>query len=64
MQSVLFTGLVDDSCCSPPALLVGIGLRSAIDIGAHREGFYKPDRPFENQMWKRVVWFVTASLQS
>lgn len=30
--------------------LVGIGLRFAVDIGAHREAFYKPEKPFENQV--------------
>ncbi|KAG9029914.1 hypothetical protein FRB95_004744 [Tulasnella sp. JGI-2019a] len=41
-------------------LVVGIGLRFAEDIGAHREKVYGPDHPFENQLWKRAFWCLVV----
>lgn len=40
---------------------VGVGLRAAQDVGAHRESFYLPDRAFENQMWRRAFWYPVRS---
>ncbi|KAG8882484.1 hypothetical protein FRB98_003681 [Tulasnella sp. 332] len=37
-------------------LITGIGLRFALDIGAHREKVYSADHAFENQLWKRAFW--------
>lgn len=45
-------------------VIVGVALRFAEDIGVHREKVYGPEHAFENQMWKRVFWFVVLGFWS
>ncbi|KAG8987926.1 hypothetical protein FRB94_008216 [Tulasnella sp. JGI-2019a] len=41
-------------------IIVGTGLRFAVDIGAHREKVYGPDHALDNQLWKRSFWSLVV----
>ncbi|KAG9005867.1 hypothetical protein FRB93_009265 [Tulasnella sp. JGI-2019a] len=42
-------------------LIIGVSLRFAEDIGAHREKVYAKDHGFDNQLWKRAFWSLVVS---
>ncbi|KAG9005818.1 hypothetical protein FRB93_009214 [Tulasnella sp. JGI-2019a] len=62
LQIIALSAIYLQGTSSPHAawLTVGIGLRSAEDIGAHREKVYNPDHAFENQLWKRAFWCLVV----
>ena len=37
-------------------ILIGTGLRKAIDVGAHLKKVYSPEPSVENELWKRAFW--------
>ncbi|TFK49793.1 hypothetical protein OE88DRAFT_1755750 [Heliocybe sulcata] len=40
--------------------MVGIGLRLAQDVGAHRRKVYNPDLTPEDELWKRAFWILVT----
>ena len=36
--------------------VIGVGIRLAQDVGAHRKKVYNPARTVEEELWKRAVW--------
>lgn len=59
-------GIYLQGCSFPhaPWILVGIGLRLAVDIGAHRKKSYGSCPTVESELFKRNFWYVTRSLSS
>ena len=41
--------------------MVGIGVRLAQDVGAHRKGAQSRRPTVEDEMWKRAFWCVYSS---
>ncbi|KAL5485496.1 hypothetical protein ACEPAI_8138 [Sanghuangporus weigelae] len=39
-------------------ILIGTGLRKAMDVGAHRKKVYGPELSLENELWKRAFWML------
>ena len=40
--------------------MVGIGIRLAQDVGAHRRKVYGPELTVEDELWKRACWVLVA----
>ena len=40
--------------------MVGIGLRLAQDVGAHRRKVYNAPLSVESELWKRAFWVLVA----
>ncbi|EPQ52470.1 hypothetical protein GLOTRDRAFT_117339 [Gloeophyllum trabeum ATCC 11539] len=40
--------------------MVGIGLRLAQDVGAHRRKVYNPNLTLEDELWKRAFWILVT----
>jgi hypothetical protein len=38
--------------------MIGIGVRMAQDVGAHRRKYNVDDMTVEDEMWKRAFWYV------
>lgn len=38
--------------------MVGIGIRLAQDVGAHRKKVYNTPHSVETELWKRAFWYV------
>jgi hypothetical protein len=38
--------------------IVGIGIRFALDIGAHRKKMYSERPTVEDELWRRAFWCV------
>ncbi|KAI8974590.1 fungal-specific transcription factor domain-containing protein [Trametes punicea] len=36
--------------------VIGLGLRKALDVGAHRKSMYKPKPTIEDELWRRAFW--------
>ena len=36
--------------------MIGVGIRLAQDVGAHRKKVYNPTRTVEEELWKRAFW--------
>jgi len=36
--------------------MIGIGIRLATDVGAHRRKMYKSVMTVEDELWKRAFW--------
>ena len=45
--------------------VIGVGIRLAQDVGAHRKKVYNPTRTVEEELWKRAVWlaFFAAAIR-
>ncbi|KAF7315601.1 Zn(2)-C6 fungal-type domain-containing protein [Mycena indigotica] len=41
-------------------IFVSIGLRKALDVGAHRQKIYSDTPSVEEELWKRAVWCLIA----
>ena len=41
-------------------LIVGVGIRKAMDIGAHRKKMYCNKPSVESELWKRAFWLLVA----
>ncbi|KAI5118928.1 hypothetical protein M0805_003752 [Coniferiporia weirii] len=39
-------------------VVIGTGLRKAMDVGAHRKKVYSPKPSIENELWKRAFWML------
>ncbi|EJD02602.1 uncharacterized protein FOMMEDRAFT_84516, partial [Fomitiporia mediterranea MF3/22] len=39
-------------------VIIGTGLRKAMDVGAHRKKVYSPKPSVENELWKRAFWML------
>lgn len=37
-------------------VVIGTGLRKAMDVGAHRKKVYGSEPSVENELWKRAFW--------
>ncbi|KAI9063836.1 hypothetical protein FKP32DRAFT_1592070 [Trametes sanguinea] len=37
-------------------VLIGIGIRKALDVGAHRKSMYKTEPNVEDELWRRAFW--------
>ncbi|OSD00133.1 hypothetical protein PYCCODRAFT_1437689 [Trametes coccinea BRFM310] len=37
-------------------VLIGIGIRKALDVGAHRKSMYKTQPTIEDELWRRAFW--------
>ncbi|KAI0763825.1 fungal-specific transcription factor domain-containing protein [Trametes elegans] len=40
--------------------IVGIGMRKALDVGAHRKGMYHPTPTVEDELWRRAFWALVV----
>ena len=40
--------------------VIGVGIRLAQDVGAHRKKVYNPTRTVEEELWKRAYWHLVA----
>jgi hypothetical protein len=40
--------------------MVGIGIRLAQDVGAHRRKIYNRKPTVEDELWKRAFWWVST----
>ncbi len=38
--------------------MVGIGIRLAQDVGAHRKKVYNTPHSVETELWKRAFWYI------
>jgi Fungal specific transcription factor domain len=51
--------------CSAPQqswVMIGIGIRVAQDVGAHRRKYKTENITVEDELWKRAFWYVPFSL--
>ncbi|KAI0372641.1 hypothetical protein BV20DRAFT_963680 [Pilatotrama ljubarskyi] len=39
-------------------LMTGLGMRKALDIGAHRKSMYGPKPTVEDELWRRAFWIL------
>lgn len=47
--------------CYPTAwIIVGIGLRKAQDVGAHRQKVYHIKPSVDEELWKRAFWCLVV----
>jgi hypothetical protein len=37
--------------------IVGVGIRLAIDVGAHRKKVYSETPTLEDELWRRAFWY-------
>lgn len=37
-------------------IIIGLGLRQSMDVGAHRKSMYKPKPTVEDELWRRAFW--------
>jgi len=42
--------------------MVGIGIRLAQDVGAHRRKTGRDSLTVEGELWKRAFWYISLSL--
>ena len=42
--------------------MIGIGIRVAQDVGAHRRKYATQDLTIEDELWKRAFWCVAFLL--
>ena len=40
--------------------VIGVGIRLAQDVGAHRKKVYNPTRTVEEELWRRAFWVLVA----
>ena len=38
--------------------MIGVGIRMAQDVGAHRKASYTDTLTLEGELWKRTVWYA------
>jgi hypothetical protein len=43
--------------------MIGIGIRVAQDVGAHRRKYNTEDITVEDELWKRAFWYVPFFLR-
>ncbi|KAI0819576.1 fungal-specific transcription factor domain-containing protein [Trametes gibbosa] len=41
-------------------IMIGVGLRKAMDIGAHRKSMYKAKPTVEDELWRRAFWVLVV----
>ena len=41
--------------------MVGVGIRLAQDVGAHRRKVYGNKLTIEDELWKRAFWYITSA---
>jgi Fungal specific transcription factor domain len=47
--------------CQPNAwIFIGVGIRKAQDVGAHRKKVYRNKPSVEEDLWKRVFWLLVS----
>ena len=39
-------------------MVVGAGVRAALEVGAHRKRMYSPTPNVEEELWRRAFWYV------
>ncbi|KAL1942963.1 hypothetical protein VTO73DRAFT_4634 [Trametes versicolor] len=39
-------------------IIIGLGLRQSMDVGAHRKSMYKPKPTVEDELWRRAFWLL------
>ena len=42
--------------------IIGVGIRMAQDVGAHRKKVYSASPTIEEELWRRAFWCVPSSL--
>ena len=42
--------------------LIGVGIRVALEVGAHRKRTYAPTPTVEEELWRRAFWYVVRAV--
>lgn len=42
--------------------MIGLGLRLAQDVGAHRKKMYSSTPCVKDELWKRAFWYVSQAI--
>lgn len=60
LQIAALTAIYLHGSTTPQAswTVIGVGIRLAQDVGAHRKKVYNPTRTVEEELWKRAFWYA------